>query len=132
MRGHDGYVCQVIRNLLSNAVKYGGPTANVEIVAEGGPGRRDRPRPRRRPGFDGEAADRLFDLYYRAPGAATRAPGRRDRPVRLPADRGRSRWDDLGAARPTGGAEFGFQLPIYEADDDSPSTSGAAELAAAS
>jgi signal transduction histidine kinase len=29
VRGHDGYVSQVIRNLLSNAVKYGGPTAHV-------------------------------------------------------------------------------------------------------
>ena len=96
VRGHDGYVSQVIRNLLSNAVKYGGPTANVEIVADGRYRRRDRPRPRRRPGA--RRGGRGSAVRPLLPGArrGRRGPGRRDRLVRLPPDRDQPRRDDLG------------------------------------
>ena len=53
VRGHDGYVGQVIRNLLNNAVKYGGADANGRDRRRGRAGRGDRPRPRRRPGHHG-------------------------------------------------------------------------------
>ncbi|MFL5674611.1 MAG: ATP-binding protein [Chloroflexota bacterium] len=129
--GHDGYVSQVVRNLLSNAVKYGGPTASVEIVAEGGPDGVTVRVLDDGPGFDGESTDRLFDLYYRAPGSALRAPGAGIGLFvcrRIVAALGGSIW---ARQRPSGGAEFGFRLPIYEADDDLALKSGGGELAAA-
>ena len=75
VRGHDGYVAQVIRNLLSNATKYGGPDATVEIVAEGGADGVVGPRPRRRTGT------RRRD---RRPPVRPLLPGARPRPSRAP------------------------------------------------
>lgn len=134
VRGHDGYVSQVIRNLLSNAVKYGGATANVEIVAEG-----DEDGVAVRvlddgPGLEADVADRLFDLYFRAPGAATVAQGAGIGLFvcrRIVTSLGGTIW---AKARPTGGAEFGFRLPIYEADEEEVerASGSGGELAAAS
>jgi signal transduction histidine kinase len=132
VRGHDGYVAQVIRNLLSNATKYGGPEANVEIVAEGG---KDGVIVRvldDGPGIDADTADRLFDLYYRAPAAAMKATG-----AGIGLFVCRRIVDALGGTiwareRPSGGAEFGFSLPIYAADEDMPVPVQGGELAAAS
>ena len=133
VRGHDGYVSQVIRNLLSNAVKYGGATANVEIVAEGAENGVTVRVLDDGPGLDGETADRLFDLYYRAPGAATVAQGAGIGLFvcrRIVTSLGGTIW---AKSRPAGGAEFGFRLPIYEADDDfEPAAGSGGELAAAS
>ena len=134
VRGHDGYVSQVIRNLLSNAVKYGGPTANVEIVAEGEPDGVSVRVLDDGPGLETEVADRLFDLYYRAPGAAVVAPGAGIGLFvcrRIVTSLGGTIW---AKSRPEGGAEFGFSLPIYEADEDlEPAPrAGGGELAAAS
>jgi PAS domain S-box-containing protein len=132
VRGHDGYVAQVIRNLLSNATKYGGPEATVEIVAEAGDDGVIIRVLDDGPGLDADTADRLFDLYYRAPAAAVRAPG-----AGIGLFVCRRIVDALGGTiwarqRPTGGAEFGFSLPVYEADDDTPILVGGGELAAAS
>jgi PAS domain S-box-containing protein len=132
VRGHDGYVAQVIRNLLSNATKYGGPRASIEIVAEG-----DADGVAIRvlddgPGLDATTAERLFDLYYRAPGAAVRAPGAGIGLFvcrRIVTALGGTIW---ARERPSGGAEFGFSLPVYEADDDMPTTVGGGQFAAAS
>jgi PAS domain S-box-containing protein len=118
VRGHDGYVSQVIRNLLSNAVKYGGDGATVKILAEG-----DAEGVTVRvlddgPGVDAEDAERLFDLYYRAPGSAGRAPGAGIGLFvcrRIVTALGGTIW---ARPRPGGGAEFGFRLPIYAADED--------------
>jgi len=132
VRGHDGYVSQVIRNLLSNAVKYGGPAASVQIVADGGPDGVTVRVLDDGPGIDGDSVDRVFDLYYRAPGSALRAPGAGIGLFvckRIVAALGGTIW---ARQRPTGGAEFGFQLPIYEADDDLALTVGDGQLAAAS
>jgi PAS domain S-box-containing protein len=133
VRGHDGYVSQVIRNLLSNAVKYGGANANVEIVVAG---EHDGVTVRvldDGPGLDDEIADRLFDLYYRAPGAATIAQGAGIGLFvcrRIVTGLGGTIW---AKSRPTGGAEFGFRLPIYHADEDiEPSVSSVGGFAAAS
>jgi PAS domain S-box-containing protein len=120
VRGHDGYVAQVVRNLLSNAAKYAGDAASVEIVAD-----RDDAGVSLRildngAGIAADHADHLFDLYYRAPGAADRAPGAgiglfvcRHIVTAL----GGTIW---ARSRPEGGAEFGFELPIYEPDDEPP------------
>jgi PAS domain S-box-containing protein len=131
VRGHDGYVAQVIRNLLSNAVKYGGTTASINIVAEGGPDGVTVRVLDDGPGFDSDGIDRLFDLYYRAPGSAVQAPGAGIGLFvcrRIVAALGGEIW---ARPRPSGGAEFGFRLPIYEADDDLALSGGGRELAAA-
>jgi PAS domain S-box-containing protein len=118
VRGHDGYVGQVVQNLLSNAAKYAGAGSSVQILAareeagvsvhvldNGG-------------GIPAEHAEHLFDLYYRAPGAADRAPGAG---IGLFVCRhiinalGGTIW---ARSRPEGGAEFGFELPIYEPEDE--------------
>ena len=132
VRGHDGYVAQVIRNLLSNATKYGGPDAKVEIVAEGG----DEGVIVRvlddGPGIDAQTADRLFDLYYRAPAALVKAPGAGIGLFvcrRIVTALGGTIW---ARERVSGGAEFGFSLPVYEADEDIPVVLKGGELAAAS
>jgi PAS domain S-box-containing protein len=133
VRGHDAYVGQVIRNLLSNAVKYGGPAASIRIVVErGGEGVAIRVLDDG-PGLDATTLDRLFDLYYRAPGSAGSAPGAgiglyvcRQIVTAL----GGTIW---ARQRPDGGAEFGFELPIYEADDEGlVAYPGEGELATAS
>ena len=118
VRGHDGYVGQVVRNLLSNAAKYAGAGSSVEIV----PGREQAGVSVRvldnGAGVPAEHADHLFDLYYRAPGAADRAPGAG---IGLFVCRhivhalGGTIW---ARSRPEGGAEFGFELPIYEPEDE--------------
>jgi len=118
VRGHDGYVGQVVLNLLSNAAKYAGTGSSVDIVAareESGVSVRVLDNGT---GITAEHADHLFDLYYRAPGAADRAPGAG---IGLFVCRhivnalGGTIW---ARSRPEGGAEFGFELPIYEPDDE--------------
>ena len=85
------------------------------------------------PGFDVEAGDRLFDLYYRAPGASVTAPGAGIGLFvckRIVEALGGTIW---ATPRPDGGAEFGFRLPIYEAEDDAVTRRGdRGELATAS
>jgi PAS domain S-box-containing protein len=132
VRGHDGYVAQVIRNLLSNATKYGGPSASIEIVADGGADGVVVRVLDGGPGIDASTAERLFDLYYRAPGSAVRAPGAGIGLFvcrRIVTALGGTIW---ARERPGGGAEFGFSLPVYEADDDTPVGVTDGELAAAS
>jgi PAS domain S-box-containing protein len=118
VRGHEGYVGQVVQNLLSNAAKYAGAGSMVQIVAS-----RDDAGVSIHVLDDGagippEHAEHVFDLYYRAPGAADRAPGAgiglfvcRHIVTAL----GGRIW---ARSRPEGGAEFGFELPIYEPDDE--------------
>ena len=118
VRGHDGYVGQVVRNLLSNAAKYAGDGATVQIVASRADSGVAVHVLDNGSGIPPEHADHLFDLYYRAPGAADRAPGAG---IGLFVCRhiitalGGTIW---ARSRPEGGAEFGFELPIYEPDDE--------------
>jgi PAS domain S-box-containing protein len=133
VRGHDGYVSQVIRNLLSNAVKYGGDGATVEILVAGDADGVNVRVLDDGPGIDADDAERLFDLYYRSPGSAIRAPGAGIGLFvcrRIVTALGGTIW---ARTRPTGGAEFGFRLPIYAADEDVVSIAGSdEELATAS
>ena len=132
VRGHDAYVGQVIRNLLSNAVKYAGPHARIRIAAE----RADDGVSIRvlddGPGLDAAAVDHLFELYYRAPGASSSAPGAGIGLYvchQIVTALGGEIW---ARPRPEGGADFGFRLPIYEADDEAtPSFASGSALAAA-
>ena len=64
-----------------------------------------------------EHADHLFDLYYPAPAPPSERP--------LPgsgcssvATHQRAGGTILARSRPEGGAEFGFELPIYEPEDE--------------
>ena len=118
VRGHDEYVGQVVKNLLSNAAKYAGQGATVQIVASRGDSGVAVHVLDNGAGIAPEHAEHLFDLYYRAPGAANRAPGAG---IGLFVCRhiisalGGTIW---ARSRPEGGAEFGFELPIYEPEDE--------------
>ena len=131
VRGHEGYVGQVVQNLLSNAAKYAGAGSTVQIVAS----REDAGVSIHvlddGAGISPDHAEHLFDLYYRAPGAADRAPGAgiglfvcRHIVTAL----GGTIW---ARSRPEGGAEFGFELPIYEPEDEVTAQPDRAELGVA-
>ncbi|MDP8905789.1 MAG: ATP-binding protein [Chloroflexota bacterium] len=118
----EEYLTLVMRNLLSNAAKYAGPRPRVDVVVErageevnvlvGDDG----------PGPQAEDAEKLFSLYYRAPGSAA-APGAG---IGLFVCRGlvTAMGGRIWARRrPEGGAEFGFSLPVYE-DAEPPSGGG--------
>lgn len=108
------YVEQVVRNLLSNAAKYGRTDDAVVLEAVPGHGEVLVRVLDRGPGFPVEERDRLFELFYRSPGAASRAGGAGIGLfvcARLVAAMGGRIW---AAPRETGGAEFGFALPELE------------------
>jgi two-component system sensor histidine kinase KdpD len=111
----ETYVEQVVRNLLTNAGKYGGGT--VLIAAEATARGTIRVTVRDDgPGFQNGEEDRLFEIFYRSPTATRRASGAgiglfvSQQLVRAMGGR---IW---AANRPEGGAEFGFELPIFGAD----------------
>jgi signal transduction histidine kinase len=117
VRGDATYVEQVVRNLLTNAVRYGrGLESGVDVkVAQ----EDDTVVVRvldRGPGFDDDDPERLFDLFYRA-ATARSVPGGAGIGLfvcrHLIEAMGGRVW-----ARPRdgGGAEFGFALPVMEAD----------------
>ncbi len=124
VKGDDAYIGQVLRNLVSNAAKYAG-NGPVEVEAAPtahGVGIRVLDRG---PGIDPDTADLLFELYYRAPALSTAVAGAGIGLFvcrRIVHALGGRLW-----ARPRdgGGAEFGFELPPYEADED-PSAARAA------
>jgi PAS domain S-box-containing protein len=115
--GDATYLEQVVRNLLTNAVRYGDAIASgmnitacvqegevlVSVLDSG-------------PGIEGDEAERLFELFYRAP-SAKGVPGGAGIGLfvcrHLVEAMGGRIW---ARARPEGGAEFGFALPIIEPD----------------
>ncbi|HYI21700.1 MAG TPA: ATP-binding protein [Candidatus Limnocylindrales bacterium] len=117
VRGDATYVEQVVRNLLTNAVRYGrGLQSGVDVQATE---EDDRVVVRvldRGPGFQDDDPERLFDLFYRATSARS-VPGGAGIGLfvcrHLIEAMGGQIW-----ARPRegGGAEFGFYLPVMEAD----------------
>lgn len=108
--GDATYVEQVVRNLLANAMKYGGPEAIARIVAADAAGEVQVRVLDNGPGFPTEDAERLFKLYYRAPGPARKISGSGIGLfvcARLIEAMGGRVW---ALNRPAGGAEFGFAL----------------------
>lgn len=112
----ETYLEQILRNLLGNAAKYGGAGPIVVsatdldtmvriTVSDNGPG------------FPEDENDQLFELFYRSPSLAGTASGAGiglfvSRQL-IAAMNGRI-W---AANRSGGGAEFGFELPIFETSD---------------
>ncbi len=110
--GDATYVEQVVRNLLANAMKYGGPSSRATIVAEEAENEVQVRVLDQGPGFPGEEADRLFELYYRSPAIARKVSGSGIGLFvcsRLIDAMGGRVW---AANRETGGAEFGFALRV--------------------
>lgn len=110
--GEDLYIGQVLHNLVGNAAKYSPEGTTIEItgaVEDGGVSIRvldQGPGPSSPP-------ERLFELYYRSPDAEKESAGAgiglfvcREL---IEAMNGRI-W---ALPRPTGGAEFGFWLPLH-------------------
>ena len=108
------YVEQVIRNLLSNAAKYSGGGSTVTLAVEAAGGEILTRILDDGPGFPEDETSRLFELFYRSPGTAASASGAGIGLfvcARLIAAMGGRIW---AAPRASGGAEFGFALPILD------------------
>ena len=109
-RGDETYVEQVVRNLLSNAAKYSSPGGTIDIVVDE---TADDARVRvldSGVGLREEEIDRLFALYYRSPDTSGKVGG-----AGIGLFVCRALVEAMGgriwaAARPEGGAEFGFVL----------------------
>jgi signal transduction histidine kinase len=116
--GDEGSVELVLRNLISNALKYG-PSGAVVTVAVSRVGEEVEVRVHDEgEGIDLDDAGRLFDLFYRTDTARRRAPGAGIGlfVVRVLTESAGGRvW---ATNRPTGGAEFGFALPVFRDVDD--------------
>jgi signal transduction histidine kinase len=110
--GDQTFVEQILRNLIGNAAKYS-PTSpsEVRIVVRAVAAEVEITVLDHGPGFEPAEAERLFELFYRAAGAAVK-PGAGiglfvTRSLAL-AMGGRT-W---ARPRPGGGAEFGAALPV--------------------
>jgi signal transduction histidine kinase len=118
VRADDGYVTQILRNLISNAVKYSpadepvvvtmAAEADVVSVAV-----RDRG-----PGFPPETGADAFRLFYRNPDVGARVPG-----TGIGLYVARALVEAQGGRiwlrnRHDGGAEVGFELPLFDIDGE--------------
>ena len=118
VRGEETYVEQVLRNLLSNAAKYGSPGTTVTVALED---EGDDVAVRvldEGPGIARGEVEQLFGLFYRSPATAASAAG-----AGIGLFVSRRLVDEMGGRmwarnRPEGGAEFGFSLGRFPADDD--------------
>ena len=117
VRGDATYVEQVVRNLLTNAVRYGrGLESGVDVTAAQEDGRVVVRVLDRGPGFARDDAERLFDLFYRAASARS-VPGGAGIGLFVCRHLIEAMGGEIWARpREDGGAEFGFYLPVMEAD----------------
>jgi two-component system sensor histidine kinase KdpD len=111
--GDEGSISLVIRNLLSNAAKYAGAKARVRVAVtvDGSDDVTVRVEDDG-PGISATEAERLFDLYFRSE-AAVLAPGSGIGLFvcrQLVSAMGGRIW---AKSRESGGAEFGFSLPLW-------------------
>ena len=110
----ETYVEQILRNLLGNAAKYGG-NGPILVVARDKDSAVEVTVTDCGPGFPEQERNRLFELFYRSPALARTASGAGIglfvcRQL-VAAMRGRM-W---AANSKAGGAEFGFELPVFHA-----------------
>jgi K+-sensing histidine kinase KdpD len=125
--GESTYIAQILRNLLGNAAKYTPPGTRVVVSA-----RREADGVAVRvsdegPGIAEEAAEHIFDLFYRDPEMARTVAGSGIGLFvcsSLVQAMGGRIW---ARRRPEGGAEFGFLLRVLEPDDDEDWSEGSAE-----
>jgi K+-sensing histidine kinase KdpD len=103
---------------MGNAAKYGGPEKTVKVVVSSGA---DEVQVRvldEGPGFPDQEAGRLFELFYRSPTTASMAGGAGIGLFvcrRLIEAMGGRMW---AQPRPTGGAEFGFALKVFNEESE--------------
>jgi len=116
--GEELYVGQVMQNLLSNAAKYSEAGTTIEVVSaieDGGGTVRVYDEG---DGLADETREHVFELFYRAPEAARRAPGAGIGLFvckQLIEGMGGRIW---ARSRDGRGAEFGFWLPALREDDE--------------
>ncbi|MEO8437730.1 MAG: ATP-binding protein [Chloroflexota bacterium] len=114
----ETYVEQVVRNILGNAAKYGRPDGHVRIVFDTAPGETIVRILDDGPGFPSGDTHRLFEPFYRSPTFARQVSGSGIGLfvcARLIEAMGGRIW---AAARPEGGAEFGFALRTVDETTD--------------
>ncbi len=117
VRGDSTYIEQVMRNLLTNALRYGkGAESGIEIHAEQ-VGQQVAVRVLDKgTGLAGENQERLFELFYRS-NAARAIPGGAGIGLFVSRQLVQAMGGQMWAVdRPEGGAEFGFTLPVIEAE----------------
>jgi two-component system sensor histidine kinase KdpD len=115
VRGDSGSLEQVLRNLLSNAARFGPPDGVIAATVRQGRGTVIVKIADQGQGLDAAEADRVFGLFYRSPATAERAGLGLGLFVcrRLIDSMGGRIWACPCERR----GEFGFELPIYPADD---------------
>jgi signal transduction histidine kinase len=115
--GDSTLVEQVVRNLLGNAIKYAGADGPIHLSASSSDGWVEVRVADRGPGIEIAPPDRVFELFYRAPDAPSRAQG---------AGIGLYVCRELVRAmggriwmlrREDRGTEFAFRLPAYAEDE---------------
>ncbi len=112
----ETYLEQIVRNLLVNAAKYGGKGLVVVRATDLGSTIRVTVNDSG-PGFPEEERERLFELFYRSPSAARRASGAG---IGLFVSRqliGAMEGRMWAVNRAEGGAEFGFEVPVFQTAD---------------
>ena len=110
--GEEIYVEQVIRNLLTNAAKYSEPDSEIDVILDQ---TEDAVLVRVLDsgiGIEPDDAGHLFDLFFRSTTAVRQAAG-----AGIGLFVCKQLVDAMGGriygmARPGGGAEFGFSLPV--------------------
>jgi two-component system sensor histidine kinase KdpD len=112
----ETYLEQILRNLVGNAAKYGGSGPIAVTAADFGSVVRVTVADKG-PGFPDVEKDSLFELFYRSPSSERTASGAGIglfvcRQL-ITAMNGRM-W---AANRGGGGAEFGFELPVFQTAD---------------
>jgi len=115
--GEEMYVEQVVQNLLSNAAKYSAPGTEVRVVVEQEAGEIRVKVLDEGIGLADESTERLFELFYRSPGATRQASG-----AGIGLFVCRQLIESMGGRiwakrREERGSEFGFALPVLEETD---------------
>ncbi len=115
-RGDEGRVLQVLRVLVDNAVRYTPPGSTVTLRTEAKPWGASVIVSDDGPGIPPEVLERVFERFFRGPGAAARGSGLGLAIARELAERMDGR---LLASSGPGGTVFTLELP-GPLDDDAP------------